>query len=718
MTETGLEFPDLSRLFKPRNVLLVGASGKIGSIGRTAFDNLVNSDIGGELYLVGPSATHLDARHCYAAVADLPPADIDVALIAVPAESVEAVVADCAERDVSFAIVISSGFGEMGDNGRAVQRRLTETARRGRMRVYGPNCPGLTNGNHRVGLNISSSYLKDLVAGPIGLVTQGGGLGRAIVQMSKHATGVGLWGSAGNECDLELSDLIAHMADQPEIRAIAIIAEGFRSGARFIAAAERARAAGKPLVILKVGRSEYGSKAAASHTAAMVGSDEVNSTVFRKHGVIRVSDVDELYETATLALRAADKRLGKVVILGFSGGANGFASDILGSKGLELAEFGPETVRTLEQMLPSYAVVGNPIDLTTRVFSQEGLHRASLEAICGAPETDTLLIPIPGEYGALTAQLARDVVAIADQTDRLIVPIWMSTETGEGFDIMARSGILPFRSVGKAVEALRRLADYRRSEQLLRQPVLESIPLTPAMATNESFSEVEGKRLLSLAGIRIPLEMLVHSAQQAADFANSLGCKVAIKIVSPDISHKTEAGGVALDVGHADASRAFEDVMSRAKNYAPAARLEGILVSEMVREGRDFLVAVHTDEIFGQVLTIGLGGTEVELIKENLHFHLPLREGEIPAALEGTRIATILEGARGLPALDVRALVATAEALAGLANNLRDTIKELEINPLRVLPEGRGAVALDALAVPIGGYPGQDPAPPQGSAPA
>jgi len=700
LTECRDEFPDLKRLFNPRNVLLVGASARQGSIGRVAVDNLLNSSIQGERYFVGPGAGQLGMANCYDAISDLPPVDIDVAMIVVPAGSVEAIISECARRQAKFAIVISSGFGELGDEGLAAQKGLAETARRHGMRIYGPNCPGLTNGNRRIGLNISSSYLRDLVSGPIGLVTQGGGLGRAVLQMSKQATGVGLWASAGNECDLDLADLVAHVADQPEIGALAIIAEGFRSGPRFVAAAERARSEGKPVVILKIGQSEYGSKAAASHTAAMVGSDDINSTVFKKHGVIRVADVDELYETAALAHRATGKRLGNIVVFGFSGGANGFASDVLGAEGLRLAEFGPGTVRDLGRLLPKYAVVGNPIDLTTRIFTEQDLHRRCLEAITRAAETETILIPIPGDYGTLTEQLADDVIAIGRQTDKLIVPVWMSTDVGEGFATLARGGMLPFRSVGKAVVALRRLADYRRSTELLRQPKLRPLLQLEAGGNLQSFSEAEGKRLLALAGIGTPRERLVRSAQEASDFARTLGGQVAVKIVSPDIPHKTEAGGVVLDVDPADVAGTFEEVIRSSRSFDPAARIEGALVSAMEREGRDFLVAVHTDPIFGPVLTIGLGGTEVELINDKLHFHLPLHAGEIAAALQGTRLAAIVSGVRGRPALDADALVATAERLAGLGARLSGTIRELEINPLRVLPKGKGAVALDVLVVP------------------
>jgi acyl-CoA synthetase (NDP forming) len=328
---------DLSRLINPRSIALVGASDREGSIGERTLTNLLtHSEFGGEVYLVNPTRPEIRGRRCWPSVAALPGTP-DVAVVAVPASGVLTVIEECAARGVAFAVILSSGFGEAGAEGEREQQRMKEIAERSGLRLYGPNCPGLTNVNGRLGLTFSPSFPHDLVKGPIGLATQGGGLGRNVMQAMERGIGIGLWASTGNEVDLQVADFIHYMADAPDIKVIVTLLEGIKDGPKFVAAVQRAAANGKPVIGLKVGKSEYGRRAAQSHTASLTGSAEVNSAVFRQFGVIEVDDIDELVDTAWLFARAMPGAQDALGIYCSSGGTAALAADAVGSAGLTLA---------------------------------------------------------------------------------------------------------------------------------------------------------------------------------------------------------------------------------------------------------------------------------------------------------------------------------------------------------------------------------------------
>uniref|UniRef100_UPI0018EF743B CoA-binding protein n=1 Tax=Calothrix sp. FACHB-1219 TaxID=2692778 RepID=UPI0018EF743B len=364
---------DLSRLIRPRSIALVGASDRQNSIGERTLTNLLDhSEFDGDIYLVNTTKDEIRGRRCWPSVASLP-ATPDLAVIVVPASGVLTVAEECAARGVPFAIVLTSGFGEAGEEGERAQARLKEIADAGGMRLYGPNCPGLTNVNHRLGLTFSPSFPHDLVKGPIGLATQGGGLGRNVMQAMDRGIGIGLWASTGNEVDLQVADFIHYMADAPDIKVIVTLLEGIKDGPRFVAALERAAANGKPVIALKVGKSEYGQRAAQSHTASLTGSAEVNSAVFRQFGVIEVDDIDELVDTAWLFARAQPGAAEGLAIYTSSGGTAALTADAVGLCGLTLATFAPHTRETLRELLPDYAAIDNPVDTTAAVLSDSDI---------------------------------------------------------------------------------------------------------------------------------------------------------------------------------------------------------------------------------------------------------------------------------------------------------------------------------------------------------
>jgi len=696
-------FPDLSLLFSPRSVILVGASGRAGSIGRIALDNIaVHGRFEGELHLVNPARAEIDGRLCYRSVADIPGQDFDVALVVVPAGQVLTALRECAAKGVRFAIVVTSGFAEIGAWGVEQEREMRTVAREAGLRIYGPNCPGLTNLNARIGLNISPSFRTDTHAGPIGLVTQGGGLGRAVIQCGDRGYGVGLWGSTGNEVDLDFCDLSHHMLLDARVQVIAGIVEGFKSGPRFVAVAKAAMAAGKPIVLLKVGRSAAGIAAAQSHTASMAGEDAVNDAVFRQYGVVRVDDINELHQTAAAMVQSLRRRVPRsVCVATFSGGAGTLAADLLSAEGVGLAILGVDTATELTALAPDFIAIGNPVDLTTQIFAQATLFGDALDAIAADAAIDAIVLPIPADYGDITLRLAQDICAKAEaHPEKLFVPVWMSDRCGAGYDLLQQKGILVYRSTRGAARVLRQIAALDDARTVASAMPADAFAQGPRPALPRQFDETTAKSWLAACGVAVPRELLAADAAAAGRMGAALGGYVAVKIVSPDIAHKSDVGGVTLGVsGQQQIAAAAEEILARVGQKCPHARIDGLLVSEMIVGGIEMVIGIHRDAVFGPMLSVGFGGVFVEIMRDVAHLHLPVTEAQVAAAVASLRASAVLDGARGRSRVDRQALAASITRIAAAAYAEQEQLAEVEVNPL-IVGAGAQPIAVDALLRP------------------
>lgn len=713
----GLRFSDLTYLVEPRSIVLVGASEKPDSIGARTLENLTTySQFRGDLYLVNPGRKEIHGRPCHASVRDLKEAP-DVAILAVRADMVLDTLRECGEHGVKFAIVFTSGFGETGEEGRAAEAEMRAIVASTGMRIYGPNCPGLNNMNARLGMTFSPAWRIDNARpGPVGVATQGGGLGRSFIQSMDRGVGIGLWCSGGNEADLEVSDYIHYMADAPDIQVIVTTLEGVRNGPRFMAAALHAARRGKPIVALKVGKSEIGAKAAASHTAAIAGVAEINSAVFRQLGIIEVDDIDELIDVASLLARATPTGREKLAVYSFSGGTAALCTDMVGIAGLALSTFAPETLEALGRALPGYAAFDNPVDVTAEVLVNAEVGYAALKATASDPHTDLVLVPIPVEYGKTSAMLADCMVRVQSEGSTPIVPVWMSDRTGEGHRKMIEGGLMPMRAVGNAVLAVKRFIDYgkwRARHDAGWRPLGESAPAGAATAERPTLSEARGKQLLAAAGVTVPGGVVARTADEAARAFREVSAqgtgKAVMKIVSAAITHKTDIGGVQLGIASEAAARtAFEQIHASGCQAAPVDRIEGVLVEPMLPSPFvEAVVGIHRDEVFGHVCTFGLGGVAIELFKDVSRRLLPLTPQSARAMIAETRCHELLKGHRGQTAFDVDALADTLVRLSDFVAQHADRIDELEINPLAVRPQGQGVVALDAVISLRGKEPSQ-----------
>lgn len=703
--------PPIDDMFAPRSVAVIGASGDTTKIGGRPLKFLKANGFAGEIYPINPRAAEIQGLPAYPGIGAVP-GTVDHAIIALPSTSVMAAVEACAARRVRSATIFSSGFAEIGDEGRRLQERLAAVAREAGMRILGPNCMGFMN--LRTGLIASFAFMVDLGLPPqgrIALVSQSGAFGgQALVMARDKRMPLGAWVTTGNECDIELADCIGHFARDAETDVIMGYMEGCKSADKLVAALELARDNGKAVVMVKAGSSDVGRQAVQSHTGALAGNDRVFDAIFRQYGVHNAASVEGLFDVAYAASGGRIPREGKLGVFTVSGGIGVLAADAAERAGLELPSL-PEAAREqLQQLLP-HASVRNPVDGTAQIWSDMKVFDTFLQTMARAGDYDALLLFLtampysPALQLPLKACLLRLREAHPDKL--LILSMFAPPEFCRE---MADAGYLLFEDTTRAIEAIAALRDMARGGDGARDGARDGdrdAADAEANASPAAYPALDGadhehalKQVLTRAGISVPEERLVHDVQSGALAAEELGYPVALKIVSPDIVHKSDAGGVALGLADRDAFvDAWKAMMPRVREAHPAARIEGVLVTPMVSGGVEMIVGVHRDPIFGPVAMVGFGGIFAELFGDVSLRRAPVRRHEALAMIRELKGFGLLDGARGRPKADIAALADTIVRLSGLAVANDAVVESIEINPVRLLGAGAGALALDAALV-------------------
>ncbi len=695
------QFQDLSRLFNPSAIALIGASDRQDSIGFHTMQNITEySDYSGELYFVNPAKDKIGDKPCYKSVADLPEA-VDVALIVIPASGVIEALQQAGNKGIPFAIILTSGFSEAGEEGKALEQQIAEIVKNTGIRVYGPNCPGICNIAGKLGMTFSPTFRFDLHPGPIGVATQGGGLGRNVLQNMVRGAGFAMWSSSGNEADLQVADFIYYMADDESVQVIITLMEGIKDGPRFAAALAHAAEKGKPVIGLKVGKSDYGAKAAQSHTASITGSAEVNSTVFRQFGMIEVDDLDELVDLAALFIRGGIPQGDeKIAVFASSGGATSLCSDKVGTSGLTLADFSDTTLKILKDTLPEYAAINNPVDTTSVTVSAPDKFRDSLLPVAEDPNVGLVLIPIAMDYDKFTENTARLITEVQQKTKTPICPIWMSERAGAGYKKLSDAGIIPFRSLRNMGLAIRRWLDYglwKKSYNQNWQPLLFKTNQSIADQTR-MLDESEAKTELANSGLPVMKAKLAKSPEEAIRLATDLQSPLAIKIVSPDIIHKSDIGGVKLNVTSEQLESACTAILQNTNKRHPEAKITGLLLEPMAPpDGMEVFIGVSRDPVFGYTMTFGLGGLYVEIFKDVTRRMLPVTKDMALEMINDLKSAPLLLGTRGQPARDLNALTDFIVSVSDYIADNTDRIEAIDINPVWVGKKDEGAIALDAV---------------------
>jgi len=696
---------DFEFLFNPRSIAVVGASPEPNRPGAQTVRALQERGFDGGVYPVNPKYPELAGLRCFASIKDVP-TPCDIAVIALPADLVPDMVAECGRHGVRFVVVFGGGFREAGPEGQDRERRMLNAARAHGVRIIGPNCLGLVNVHANAYAAFGSLARPPvLTPGPVSAVIQSGGFGNSLV-VRCAAAGIGFRQvvASGSESDLTAPELVEAMIDDPGTRLILMYMEGISDGRRFVAAAQRALAAGKPIVVWKAGNTRQGVKAAASHTANMTGSYDIYRAAFRQCGVVEAQEMEEAIDSIQCLLAYADRPAGDdVAIMGGSGGSAVVFSDAADQCRLSLSVLAPATHAALQKLLPNTASLENPIDYAAGFITNANAprFRAAVDAVLADPavhQLGVLFATTTGEH----ARNGANALVEAVQKHRKPIFTFLSVPretTGGAMDALEAAGIPILPSPTRVAKAMQVLSDYQNARRRNRAGVAE--PANPRPATRYApgtMSEYEGKALLKAWNVPVTTDRLLPAAPLKAADVDGMTFPVALKIVSRDIPHKSEAGGVQLNIRNAEELAVEIRVMlSRVELAAPAAKLDGLLVSEMISDGIETIVGVVNDSVFGPVVAFGLGGIFAETLKDVTYRLAPFGIETAREMIAELRAAAILSGLRGKPAGDVGALAHALVAVSQLAWQLRNTLEEMDINPLLVRPAGRGVVAADAL---------------------
>jgi acetyltransferase len=697
----------LTPLFEPRSVAIVGASETPGKVGTVLLSNMLSAGYRGPLFAVNPKYSAVGGVPCYPSVGKIP-ADVDLAVVATPARTVPEVIEECGKAGVRSAVVITAGFSEVGAAGAKLERALLENARRGGVRLVGPNCLGIA----RPALGLNATFARGAaLPGSLGLVSQSGAVCAAMLDWATpNKVGFSSIVSLGGSSDIDFGEIIDYLANDQATEHILLYIEGIRDARRFLSSL-RAAARAKPVIVMKVGRHPAGSRAAVSHTGAIVGSDDVFDAAVERAGVVRVASVGQLVAAAQALTSHVRPKGERLAVITNGGGPGVMAADRLADLGLSLAELAPATVEALHAALPANWSHGNPIDLIGDADSAR--YKAAVSACLADGGIDGILVILTPQAMTEAEATARAVVEAAAGASKPLIACWMGeASAGPARKFLHDASIPVFRTPDPAVEMFAHLAAYYRNQRTLLQapgpvahlaaPDIQGARLVIDSALAEQrklLSETESKALLAAFHIPIAQTVLAHSARDALLMAQEMGFPVAMKIDSPDIAHKSDVGGVRLNLVDAESVRSgYREMLDEVARKRPDARLNGVTVEPMIvrPHGRELVVGVIRDSVFGPAITVGMGGRAVEVLRDRAVALPPLNAFLVKAMIGRTRVSRLLGEFRRMPAADMQALESVLLRVSEMVCELPQ-IEEFEINPL--IADETGAVAVDARAV-------------------
>ena len=691
---------ELEALFQPRSIAFIGASERTTAPASRGLRHCLRLGYKGGLYPINPKHQTLFGVACHASLASIP-APPDLAMIALSAEATLEAVTACKEAGVRMVVVCSSGWDETGTaEGEARSARLRLLMHGSRMRLLGPNCLG--SGNPAIGMclayNSSFESINFPRPGRIGLITQSGAmLGGIILNGEDMGADLALFAHVGNAMDIGLEEIMEHMVHDPRISVLALMIEGIREPGRFVAAARLAREQGKPVVVFKAGASELGQQAVKSHTGALAGSDEVFSAVCREHGIVRVDEPEDLMPAASLLASWEKKppvRDGKLLVFTLSGGAASIIADECSTAGLALPPLTETTLARLEPVLPAYTKAGNPFDVGGGVFSDPELPRKALAIASMDGNVEAVLWVGVGaprdERSRLMLDQALDVFHECGKP-AAIVPVSGHPEEA-GFNRARELGIPVLRSLRAAVRTISAATFAHRPVPASGQPGHD----LPDLPEGDVVDELRSKEVLSQLGIPVPPSRTARHAKDVATMAAEIGFPVVVKGIANGVAHKSELGLVALGLNSPEAAHSAAEAMARRSDGLV---LSGFLVEKMANKGVKVVLGIKRDPQFGPMLMFGLGGVAVELFGDVAFAGCPLSTEGAKAVIGLTRAAKLLRGYRGQAPADEPALMHAMVRLSQFAAKHADFLEEMDVNPLIVLPQGKGVVAVDAVMI-------------------
>ncbi|MFW9993187.1 MAG: acetate--CoA ligase alpha subunit [Candidatus Odinarchaeota archaeon] len=704
----------LSAFFKPTSIAIIGASKRIGSVGYSIINNIRKSSYDGQVHAVNPKSKEILGFPCFKSVLDIP-GKIDLAVIAIPAKFVPGVVEECGQHGVSAIIIISAGFKEVGHKGMLLEQNVVESAKKYGMRILGPNTLGMIV--TPIDLNVSFASQTPL-PGKIAFASQSGAFCTSILDWSlQQGIGFSSFVSLGNKCSevgIDETDLLKWWYDDPETNVILFYLEGISKGSKFIKEAEIVSQV-KPVIAIKSGTTAAGAKAISSHTGSLAGSDAAYTSAFKQSGVIRAEGAQQLFDYA-LAFNTFFRRLPKsdrIAIITNAGGPGIMATDEIEKQGLQLASFTSETIEELKKVLPPTANFYNPVDVIGD--APPSRFRDALDIVLKDPGVDGVIVMVTPQDMTAPDELAPLIANRAAVSNRPIIAVMMGGgQLEQATKYLNNHGIPAYPYPERAVAAMKGLVKHAVEYKKFRGDLP---PKEGYVAIDESqrqgiedifnrvwnegrvnLTEFEAKQVVSAYGIRVTKERLATTEEEAVEYSNEIGFPVVMKIVSPDILHKTDVGGVVLDIkNEQEARQAFSAIVINSRRHAPDADIKGVLVVEMIdpkKERREIICGVSKDPQFGPLLMVGFGGIFVEVMQDVSFRIAPISHVDAVTMLEEIKSYKLLTGFRGAPPSDVESLIEVMKKISQLVCDFPQ-IAEMDINPLFVYEKGSGTLSLD-----------------------
>ncbi len=686
---------DLRALLNPRSIAILGASSDLSRVNGRTLKYLLEKGYPGKIFPVNPKYREIGALRCYPDVAAIAE-PIDLAIIALPARLVSASLSELGRQGTRSAVVFSSGFGETGEAGRALEREVAVAAQMAGIRLCGPNCLGLINAFERVIATFGQFAEGDTPPGPAAFVTQSGAFGTAIAALARRrGIGLGYFINTGNEADIDFVEVMRAVLADPRIRVGAGYVEGLKDGAGLTLLAGEALSAGKPLLLTKVGRSGAGARAAASHTGSLAGADNVFDGVARQHGIVRARNEEQLLDLLEAFMYCPLPQGNGLGIITQSGGAGVLIADCAEELGMKVPVLTDATQRALKAAIPEFGSTGNPVDITGQFIADPGLLRESVRIVLDDPGVDIAIVwlQLMEAYVDALVTIFEEIRATAAKP---LIVCWVAAPE-RALKALRDRGIAVLRGGEPAADAAAALARYAQARHdwlsdasaraAIRLPQLDLLRRAGPVATPAT------RELLTQGDIATVQTAFAGSADDAIAAANRIGYPVAVKIESPDILHKTEAGGVALGLmDDRSVRQAFESLTSGARRSHPGARIEGVIIQRMATDGVDFVVGLKNDPVFGAVVMAGLGGIHVEILKDVSFRKAPVTVAEAHRMLDEIKGRAILDGARGRPPVNREALAGLIAAASRCGAAIGPRLRELDLNPVVAGPDGAAAV--------------------------
>ncbi|MGH6616536.1 acetate--CoA ligase family protein [Sphingomonas sp.] len=691
----------LDRLLRPRSVAIVGASDKPGALGASVLANLDRNDFDGAVHLINPKRTEINGRRCLASVDDLPDG-VDAAVLAIPRAAVLETIAALARRGVGAAVIFSAGFAEGGPQGLAEQRKIARIADQGGMVIEGPNCLGLVNYVDRIPLTFVETDAVALGDRPgIGIVSQSGAMAAVLaVTLASRDLGLSFSISTGNEAASGVEDYVDYLVDDRSTHVIAMIVEQFRQPARFLAAARRAREAGKIIVLLHPGRSSAARESAATHTGAMAGDYQLMVTKVRRAGVILAETLEELGDIAEIALRCPAMTSVGVAVMGESGAFKALTLDLCETLALDLPTIDEANAPALRAALPPFVGIANPLDLTAQGLVEPDLYFRTLAALFADNRFGAVLAAIiqtdPVTCGIKVPPILRAVGDLRPTKPIIFAGLDEGAAIPAGYIAELRAlGIPYFPSSERALRAMKRLADFAERDFTPHETSALTAPILPE--AGGIIPEYRAKKMLAPLGIPFPHGRFVETLQEAIIAAEAIGYPVVLKAQSPELSHKSDAGGVVLGLADTTAlEQGWQRLQHDVSHHRPDLALDGVLIENMSRRGIELIVGARNDPEWGPVILVGFGGVTAEIYQDVRLLAPDLPIAAIIEEIHRLKAAALLRGFRGTLPCDVAAVARLVDTLGRLLLT-EPSIREIDLNPVIVYPQGEGVMVLDAL---------------------